>query len=187
VTIELRTTFPTDGRAARRLRKRGRQFLDQLGRPEAALSVLLVRDAEIRRLNRHWRKKDRATDVLSFPISDQSGNGALLGDVVISVETAARRARRGRFSIDEELDRYLAHGVLHLLGYDHEQAADAREMAEKEAELTGAAGLVGAAFLSSGGRSRSPGKKGERAPTRRGSSRGGKGRRSRESDDGSIR
>jgi probable rRNA maturation factor len=179
VAIELRTTFPTGGQVTRRLRKHGQRFLDLLGWPDAALSVLLVRDSEIRSLNRKWRGKDRPTDVLSFPISRLPENGALLGDVVISLETAARRARQGRWSIEQEIDRYLAHGLLHLLGYDHERATDARKMAEREAELTGAAGLVGAAFPSTGARPRSRSRTTGRAKAGRGRSRGGEGRATR--------
>ncbi|WP_248362607.1 rRNA maturation RNase YbeY [Anaeromyxobacter oryzae] len=109
----------------------------------------MVTDRRIRSLNRAWRGKDRATDVLSFPISEPPGSGSLLGDVVISLDTATRRARAERRSTGAELDRYLAHGILHLLGYDHERAEDARVMASKEAELARAEGLVGAALRES--------------------------------------
>jgi probable rRNA maturation factor len=133
-------------RAARRLRPRASAFLRALGRPDAELSVLLVGDGRIRALNRAWRGKDAATDVLSFPLSDPPGIGPLLGDVVMSFDTAIRRARAEGRSTEEELGRYLAHGILHLLGYDHEKAADARRMAKKEAALARGEGLVGAAL-----------------------------------------
>jgi probable rRNA maturation factor len=132
--------------AARRLRARAAAFLRSLGRPDAELSVLVVGDRRIRALNREWRDVDAATDVLSFPLSDPPGIGPVLGDVVLSFETAVRRARAEGRSTEKELERYLAHGVLHLLGYDHETAADARRMADKEAALARGEGLVGAAL-----------------------------------------
>ncbi|ABC82489.1 rRNA maturation RNase YbeY [Anaeromyxobacter dehalogenans] len=144
--VRLTSEHPDGARAARRLRARAAAFLAALGREDAELSILLVTDRRIRTLNREWRQKDQATDVLSFPISEPPGAGALLGDVVISLDTAARRARSDGRRVGAELDRYLAHGILHLLGYDHERPADARAMAEKEAELARAEGLVGAAL-----------------------------------------
>ncbi|WP_242336966.1 MULTISPECIES: rRNA maturation RNase YbeY [Anaeromyxobacter] len=151
MTVRLATEHPRGRAAARRLRARAAAYLAAVGRGEAELSVLLVTDRRIRILNREWRGKDAATDVLSFPQSEPPGNGPLLGDVVISLDTAARRARQERRAVGAELDRYLAHGLLHLLGYDHERPADARRMARKEAELARAEGLVGAA-LREGGR-----------------------------------
>jgi probable rRNA maturation factor len=144
MTVRLSSEHPRGAAAARRLRARAAAFLAALGRSDDELSVVLVTDGRIRTLNRGWRGKDRATDVLSFPLSDPPGVGPLLGDVVISLDTAARRARADRRAIGAELDRYLAHGLLHLLGYDHERPGDARRMAEKEEELARAEGLVGA-------------------------------------------
>jgi probable rRNA maturation factor len=132
--------------SARRLRARARAFLGALGRQDAELSILLVGDRRIRALNREWRGKDAATDVLSFPLSDPPGIGPLLGDVVISWETASRRARGEGRPVARELERYLAHGLLHLLGFDHERPEDARRMAAREAELARSEGLVGAAL-----------------------------------------
>jgi probable rRNA maturation factor len=133
------------GRAtARRLRARAGAFLRALRLDDAELSVVRGTDGRIRALNRSWRGKDRATDVLSFPLSDPPGVGPLLGDVVISLDTATRRARAEKRRLAAELDRYLAHGLLHLVGYDHEKPADAKRMAEKEAELASVEGLVGA-------------------------------------------
>jgi probable rRNA maturation factor len=146
VTVRLASEHPRGASAARRLRARAAAFLAALGRAEAELSILLVTDRRIRALNRAWRGKDEATDVLSFPLSEPAGNGPLLGDVVISLDTAGRRARAEARPVSRELDRYLAHGLLHLLGYDHERAEDARVMAAKEAELSRGEGLVGAAL-----------------------------------------
>lgn len=85
-------------------------------RSRAAVSVLLCGDGRMRRLNREFRKIDRPTDVLSFPAGDSS----FLGDVAIDVPYAARQARRRGHSRDREVKLLLAHGVLHLLGHDHE-------------------------------------------------------------------
>lgn len=85
-------------------------------RSRAAVSVLLCGDARMRRLNRDWRKLDRPTDVLSFP----AGEPGFLGDVAIDVPYAARQARKRGHALDREVQLLLAHGVLHLLGHDHE-------------------------------------------------------------------
>jgi probable rRNA maturation factor len=149
VTVHVRSEHARGAAAARRLRRRAARFLAALGRADAELSLLLITDAGIRRLNREWRGKDRATDVLSFPHAEPN-HGTLLGDVVISLDTARRVARELRRPIEDELDRYLAHGLLHLLGHDHERPADADRMAEAEDELVGegmvsASGVTGAA------------------------------------------
>lgn len=146
MTVRLSSEHPRGAAAARRLRARAAAYLAALGRADAELSILLVTDRRIRSLNRDWRDKDAATDVLSFPLDEPEGVSALLGDVVISLDTAARRAREDGRPVGAELDRYLAHGLLHLLGYDHERPVDARRMAEKEAELARVEGLVGAAL-----------------------------------------
>jgi probable rRNA maturation factor len=149
VTVRLAVEHPRGRGPSRRLRGRAEAFLRRLGL-DAELSVVLVTDRRIRALNRAWRGKDRATDVLSFPLSDPPGFGPLLGDVVISLDTALRRARAEKRPVAAELDRYLAHGLLHLVGYDHEKALDAKRMAVKEAELANAEGLVGAALRETG-------------------------------------
>jgi probable rRNA maturation factor len=143
VSVRVANEHPRGAGAARRLRARARAFLDALGRAEAELSVLVTTDRRIRGLNRRWRDIDRATDVLSFPLSEPPGVGPLLGDVVISLDTAVRRARRDGRRLQEEMDRYLAHGLLHLLGFDHGRPAEARRMARREAELIRAQGLLG--------------------------------------------
>jgi probable rRNA maturation factor len=150
MTVRLSVLHPKGTALARGLRARAAAYLAALGREDAELSVVLVCDRRIRALNREWRGVDRATDVLSFPLSEPPGIGPLLGDVVMSVETAARRARDEGRPIAKELERYLAHGLLHLLGFDHEQPGDARRMARKEAELAGDEGLVGAALRERG-------------------------------------
>ncbi|MFT3915401.1 MAG: rRNA maturation RNase YbeY [Anaeromyxobacteraceae bacterium] len=146
MTVRARSEHRRGAAALRRLRTRAEAYLDALGRGEAELSVLLVTDRRIRTLNREWRGKDQATDVLSFPQSEPPGHGPLLGDVVISLDTAARRADEDGRPVGVELDRYLAHGLLHLLGFDHERAGDAKVMAEHEERLVRVEGLVGAAL-----------------------------------------
>lgn len=85
------------------------------------IAILLAPDAAIRRLNRRHRGVDRSTDVLSFPDGEPRPDGGIhLGDVALSVETAARQAAAAGRSLAAALDRLTAHGVLHLLGYDHE-------------------------------------------------------------------
>jgi probable rRNA maturation factor len=105
----------------------------------AELSLLFVDDEEMLRLNRTWRGENRATDVLAFSQREgliPPGREDLLGDVVISVESAGRQARARRTSLEEELDVLLVHGILHLIGYDHEAGASrARAMRKKEKEL----------------------------------------------------
>jgi probable rRNA maturation factor len=123
---------------ARRIARRGRRLLDALRLPEAELSLVLVSDAVMRRLNRSWRGRDRPTDVLSFAQAEGPGGAppGLLGDVVISLDTARRQAAERAASLGSELDRLLVHGVLHLLGYDHERSpAEARRMRRRERDL----------------------------------------------------
>lgn len=106
-----------------------------MGYSDCELSVFLTGDDEIRELNRKYRKKDKATDVLSFPLDDPY----MLGDVVISVERAAAQADTFGVTMDEEIARLLVHGILHLAGYDHVNGGhQARRMKEREAELMAA-------------------------------------------------
>lgn len=110
---------------------------------DVEVSVLLTDDAGIAALNKDYRGIDGPTDVLSFSQmeGDESFGGRadekLLGDVVISVETARRQADERGYSLDEEIDVLLAHGLLHLLGYDHAQPEEAARMFALQAELLG--------------------------------------------------
>ncbi len=123
---------PVDSKA---LQSQIGQVLEKLGETQCELSLLLTDDAEIRRLNKTYRNLDHATDVLSFPQDENAVNESgdtLLGDVVISVETAARQAEEHHLSFNEELILLAIHGILHLLGYDHERSPqDARIMKDK--------------------------------------------------------
>jgi rRNA maturation RNase YbeY len=96
--------------------------------------ITFVGDEEMRELNSRYRNLHRTTDVLSFP---QEGGPApnILGDIVISVETARRNALRYNESLKDEVLRLIVHGMLHLLGFDHKKAAERAEMRAKENEL----------------------------------------------------
>lgn len=110
------------------------QVLSAVGESESELSIELVGDRRMRRLNHAYRHKDRSTDVLAFAMREcKSPNTALLGDVVISVPTAQRQASEVGRSLDEELAVLLIHGVLHLCGYDHERSEqEAARMQRRE-------------------------------------------------------
>lgn len=121
----------------RGLKARARRLLRLLGQADCELSVALVGDEDIRRLNARYRSCDEPTDVLAFPLDESLPSGRrLVGDVVISVEKAARQARQRRRSLDDELEALLIHGILHNLGYDHERSPeDEREMRAMERRL----------------------------------------------------
>ena len=109
-----------------------------LDRSDDELCVMLVDDERMRELNRDWRGKDSTTDVLSFSQleGEEMHSGAvLLGDVVVSVDVLRRQAAEGGWTVEEELARLLLHGVLHLLGFDHEHEDDARAMRAEEGRL----------------------------------------------------
>jgi probable rRNA maturation factor len=98
------------------------------GRGKREVSITFVRDPEIRKLNRKYRGIDRATDVLSFPMDDED----VLGDIVISADTAKRNAKRYGVTPEKEVKRLLVHGTLHLLGYDHVKMSDRALMRKME-------------------------------------------------------
>ena len=118
---------------------RARRMLASLGLRDVELSVSLVDDATMRRLNRRYRGMDRPTDVLSFALREGEPGPAsspeLLGDVVLAVATARRQAAARGVSLLCELTTLLAHGLLHLLGQDHATTAGERRMNALAAEL----------------------------------------------------
>jgi probable rRNA maturation factor len=105
--------------------------------PNAEVSLDLVGDFRMRRLNRQYRGCDTTTDVLAFAMQEAGGPSShLLGDVVISLRTAERQAIRCGTSLDHEVVKLIIHGVLHLSGFDHERSEhDARRMRRKEKEI----------------------------------------------------
>jgi probable rRNA maturation factor len=107
------------------------------------VSILLTDDDQIRHLNKVHRGKDRATDVLAFALREGdfvSRAGSLLGDVVVSVPTARRQAAAAGRDVLSEITMLLAHGLLHLLGWDHDTAAKDRAMRRETDRLVRAAG-----------------------------------------------
>lgn len=110
-----------------------------LGRPDAELSVVLVDDGRIAALNREFLNREGPTNVIAFPMQEGRFTGLspnLLGDVVISVDTAGREAQQAGIPFERRLTQLLIHGVLHLCGYDHEHdPARARRMAAKSRAL----------------------------------------------------
>lgn len=138
VLIENRQTVRRVNRV--RLRRVVTEMMSRLGCADQELSVLLVDDPGIRAINRDYLGRDRPTNVISFAIregEDGSLNPHLLGDIVVSVERAWSDARREKIRFTDELDFLLLHGLLHLLGYDHEDvpAAEAREMRVMERRI----------------------------------------------------
>ena len=124
--------------ATPRLQSVGRRTLSALGCPEAELGCLLVSDRRIRALNRRYRGEDYPTDVLAFPQGEGGGppgHPGLLGDVVISVETAARQAARAGHSLEREAALLLIHGILHLLGHDHGEEEERAKMWKAQEEI----------------------------------------------------
>jgi len=112
------------GRFERLLRKLVRHY--GLNRPE--LTLAFVDDPEIRELNRKFRKKDKATDVLSFPLQEKAADGKFyLGDIVVSVATASAQAALLGHSLEGELEFLTIHGFIHLLGFDHGRGHEVEE------------------------------------------------------------
>jgi probable rRNA maturation factor len=128
-----------------RVRVRAVRMLAALGLAGHELSVVLCDDATIHALNRDYRHKDKPTDVLAFAMREGEGaehaHGAhgVLGDVVISLDTAARQARAHARTLDAEVTMLLAHGLLHLLGFDHVTRTEERRMTARTDLLCAAA------------------------------------------------
>jgi probable rRNA maturation factor len=119
---------------SRQVKKIAERMLAELKIDAAELSILLTDDASIQRLNREHRGKDKPTDVLAFPLMDADDealntlDGGPLGDVVISLDTALIQANHRGVDLLDEVRALLAHGLLHLLGYDHQTDAEEDEM-----------------------------------------------------------
>ncbi|NOY39439.1 MAG: rRNA maturation RNase YbeY [Nitrospirae bacterium] len=139
-------------------RKRVTRLLNQLGRvldiDRVELSIVFVNDNRMKELNRTYRSLDRTTDILSFPLYNSMKDirqglktlpgGTLLGDIVINLHRTVEQAREHGNTFYEELTFLLIHGLLHLIGYDHEvNAYQARKMRKKELELIDALKKMG--------------------------------------------
>lgn len=149
--VELTCRIASARPYARAFRADAESLLRILALERCELSLMLVSDRRMRRLNRDFRGKDQPTDVLSFPQLDESGEvppaaksiardapPLALGDVVISVDTARRQALELEQEVAHRIRTLLIHGVLHLLGYDHERSrVEARRMFAREHELAG--------------------------------------------------
>ena len=129
-----------------RIERRAVAMLALLQLEKAELSVVLSGDRQIRELNRIYRGKDKPTDVLAFPMREGDFGrlhaalpSHLLGDVIVSVPTAKRQARAAKRDVLAEVTMLVAHGLLHLLGWDHETAAKDRKMRAETDRLVVAA------------------------------------------------
>ena len=129
--------YPVD---LRRLRRSLRKLMKQANCLENEISVLLLDDVQIREINRTYLQRDRPTNVISFALGEGEFGGInpqVLGDIIISVETAFRDAEKGSIDFMDEVEFLLIHGLLHLLGYNHENTPPAQtlEMKNREREL----------------------------------------------------
>jgi probable rRNA maturation factor len=107
----------------------------------AEISIVLCNDAFIRNLNRKWRGLDKPTNVLSFPSGTDLAEAPILGDIVIACETAASEALEAQKPLRDHVAHLLAHGFLHLIGYDHIEDAEALEMEALERDILATLGI----------------------------------------------
>lgn len=114
-----------------------------LAAADIEVSVKFAADEEVRALNARWRNKDEATNVLSFPMSDDPRAAPMLGDIVLAAGVCAREAAERDISASSHAAHLVVHGALHLLGYDHETSdADAEEMEAVERRALAAMGIA---------------------------------------------
>lgn len=122
--------------------KAARAVLANEDAEECSLSILLADDATLQRLNATFRHKDKPTNVLSFPAPDMPGQDAdFLGDLALSHDTCAREAQEEGKSLADHMMHLVVHGTLHLLGYDHENEAEAEEMEALEVAVLASLGI----------------------------------------------
>ncbi|MDJ0764761.1 MAG: rRNA maturation RNase YbeY [Myxococcota bacterium] len=122
----------------RTVSRRAARILGAIERPLAELSIVLCDDAFIRKLNQDFRGRDMATDVLSFPMAEEvpiDPDLDVLGDVVVSVETANRQANSAHIRTIDEVTSLLIHGVLHLVGWDHDSPASEKRMFQESSRI----------------------------------------------------
>lgn len=142
--IELQHDAPIEGLETLALERMAAHALavEGVAKP-SELSIVLADDIEVRELNRVYRGVDAPTDVLSFSqvegeqFATPEGTAPHLGDIIISLDTARRQASDFGIALQDEVAHLLVHGVLHLLGYDHEDAADATVMRAHEDAILG--------------------------------------------------
>ena len=147
MTAAIDVTFETPGwakipDAERIVRAAVEVALASAGSGEYELGIVMSDDAHIQILNRTWRGKDAATNVLSFPAADPTQDGPrLLGDVVLALETIEREASAEGKTFREHLSHLAVHGALHLLGFDHERDGDAETMEDQERKILARLGI----------------------------------------------
>ena len=121
------------------LKEKARAILNALGSPDGELSILLLDDLQIAVLNKDYLQREGPTNVIAFPMREGAFaeiTPDLLGDVVISLETAEKEGLAAGMSMEERLGELLVHGILHLFGYDHEKTEkEAQRMEAKSREL----------------------------------------------------
>ncbi len=122
-----------------------KSVLSAIGKKDLSgdLALAFVSDKEIQALNKQYRQKDAPTDVLSFSyLEDQDDE--TIGELIISLETAERQAKEQKHALEQEVQVLFVHGLLHILGYDHEEAEDLQEMRQLEQKVLGdKSGLIG--------------------------------------------
>ena len=122
-----------------KIRKKAQTILNALDSPDTELSILVVGDPEIEELNRRYLNRPEPTNVIAFPMKEEGFSEItpqLLGDVVISIQTAQQEAKQAGIRVETRFDQLLVHGILHLFGFVHEENEnEARKMETKSAEL----------------------------------------------------
>ena len=115
------------------------KILKYIGKPrDTELEVIFLADKAIRPINKTYKRRDAPTDVLSFKLDrDEFGSRKFLGEIFISIDRAKENSRRFKADFKEEIVLYVIHGILHLFGYDDEDAASKRRMSKKEKEILG--------------------------------------------------
>lgn len=138
MTVSIRNIQKKQKVNTSRFRRSLKRLLKELDIENHEISVLIVDDEQIRKINRDYLNRDRSTNVISFAMTEGfSGNihPEILGDIVISAETALRDAMAAGLQFGDEMEFLLIHGLLHLIGYNHENTKETRRMKKMEQEL----------------------------------------------------
>jgi len=132
--VHIETTLPHVDITKARIARVARRVLRREGRSHATVTIIFVDDAFIRQLNHEYRHLNRATDVLSFTLNDEEApDQDIWGEVYVSICRAREQAVRYQVALEDEINRLVVHGCLHILGYDHHRSTERRVMREKEA------------------------------------------------------